>query len=79
MTCAGLRKQRLNSLQVGREAPGGYGDDVAQPRPAAGYRVSGVTPACSAAYAPSRLARTKTDTDNTGLIARGAPREQPTP
>lgn len=72
-----LRKQHLTIVQVGLEATGSYGDEIAQALHDAGYPVSVSNPARIAAYAKSRLARNKTDPADALLIARFVQHEQP--
>ena len=59
------------------EATGEYGAALALFLYESGYLVSIVNPARIAAYAKSRLARTKTDKTDAALIARFCAREQP--
>jgi transposase len=61
------------------EATGEYGAALALFLYEAGYRVSLVNPARIAAYAKSRLARTKTDRADAALIAHFCQTQQPLP
>jgi transposase len=61
------------------EATGEYGAALALFLSEAGYRVSLVNPARIAAYAKSRLARTKTDQADAALIAHFCQTQQPLP
>src|SRR5262245_54403591 len=66
------------SMRAG-EATGEYGAALALFLDEAGYRVSLVNPARIAAYAKSRLARTKTDRADAALIAHFSQTQQPWP
>lgn len=61
------------------EATGPYGDGLAEALVDAGYTVSVVNPAMIAAYARSRLTRTKTDRADARLIAQFCATQQPPP
>ena len=72
-----LSKQHLSEIQACLEATGSYADAIAEALHDAGYAVAVVNPARIAAYAKSRLARTKTDQADAVVIAQFAQSEQP--
>lgn len=72
-----LSKQHLSELHACLEATGTYADAIAEALHDAQYPVSVVNPARIAAYAKSRLSRTKTDPADAVLIAQFAQSEQP--
>src|SRR5262249_49424280 len=74
-----IRKQGVEQVQVCLEATGEYGADLALWRYEAGYVVSILNPARIAAYAKSRLARTKTDKADAALIAHFCQTHRPLP
>jgi transposase len=72
-----IRQQGVEQVHACLEATGEYGAALALFLYQAGHRVSIVNPARIAAYAKSRLARTKTDKTDAALIAHFCAREQP--
>ena len=72
-----IREQGVEPVHVCLEATGEYGAALALALYEAGHQVSIVNPARIAAYAKSRLARTKTDKTDAALIAHFCAREQP--
>jgi transposase len=72
-----IREQGAEPVHACLEATGEYGAALALALYEAGHQVSIVNPARIAAYAKSRLARTKTDKTDAALIARFCAREQP--
>jgi transposase len=72
-----IGEQGVGPVHACLEATGEYGAALALALYEAGYLVSIVNPARIAAYAKSRLARTKTDKTDAALIARFCAREQP--
>ena len=72
-----IREQGVEQIHACLEATGEYGAALALFLYEAGHQVSIVNPARIAAYAKSRLARTKTDKSDAALIAHFCAREQP--
>ena len=72
-----IHQQGVEQVHACLEATGEYGAALALFLYDAGHRVSIVNPARIAAYAKSRLARTKTDKSDAALIAHFCAREQP--
>jgi transposase len=72
-----IRQHRIEQVHACLEATGEYGAALALTLYEAGHLVSIVNPARIAAYAKSRLARTKTDKSDAALIAYFCAREQP--
>jgi transposase len=72
-----IREQGVEPVHACLEATGEYGAALALALYEAGHQVSIVNPARIAAYAKSRLTRTKTDKTDAALIARFCAREQP--
>ena len=72
-------KQEVKQAHACLEATGEYGAALALSLYAAGHVVSLVNPARIAAYAKSRLARTKTDKADATLIAHFCRTQQPLP
>jgi transposase len=72
-----IREQGVEQVHACLEATGEYGAALALFLYASGHQVSIVNPARIAAYAKSRLARTKTDKSDAALIAHFCAREQP--
>jgi transposase len=72
-----LRQHGVEQVHACLEATGEYGAALALVLYEAGHLVSIVNPARIAAYAKSRLARTKTDKTDAALIAHFCAREQP--
>jgi transposase len=72
-----IREQGVEEVHACLEATGEYGAALALALYEAGHRVSIVNPARIAAYAKSRLTRTKTDKSDAALIAHFCAREQP--
>jgi transposase len=72
-----IREQGVEHVHACLEATGEYGAALALALYEAGHLVSIVNPARIAAYAKSRLARTKTDKTDAALIAHFCAREQP--
>jgi transposase len=72
-----IRQHGIQQVHVCLEATGEYGAALALALHEAGHLVSIVNPARIAAYAKSRLARTKTDKTDAALIARFCALEQP--
>jgi transposase len=70
-----IRQQGVEQVHACLEATGEYGAALALYE--SGHLVSIVNPARIAAYAKSRLARTKTDKSDAALIAHFCAREQP--
>jgi transposase len=76
---AWMRKQEVKQVHACLEATGEYGAALALSLYEAGHVVSIVNPARIAAYAKSRLARTKTDKADATLIAHFCRTQQPLP
>jgi len=74
-----IGKQGVEQAHACLEATGEYGAALALSLYAAGHVVSIVNPARIAAYAKSRLARTKTDKADAGLIAHFCSTQHPVP
>ena len=74
-----LKKQGARQAQVCLEAPGVYGDLVAETLHSRNYRVSVVNPARIKAYADSQMRRNKTDALDAALIADYCRTQQPEP
>ena len=72
-----IHEHGIEQVHACLEATGEYGAALALALYEAGHRVSIVNPARIAAYAKSRLARTKTDKSDAALIARFCAQEQP--
>ena len=72
-----IRQCGIEQVHACLEATGEYGAALALALYEAGHLVSIVNPARIAAYAKSRLARTKTDKSDAALIAHFCAREQP--
>jgi transposase len=72
-----VRQQGVGQVHACLEATGEYGAALALFLYEAGYQVSLVNPARIAAYAKSRLARTKTDKADAALIAHFCQTQQP--
>src|SRR5215472_4952478 len=72
-----IRQHGVERVHACLEATGEYGVALALALYEAGHLVSIVNPARIAAYAQSRLARTKTDKSDAALIARFCAKEQP--
>src|SRR5215469_8191490 len=72
-----IHQQGIERVHACLEATGEYGAALALALYEAGHLVSIVNPARIAAYAKSRLARTKTDKSDAALIAHFCAREQP--
>jgi transposase len=72
-----MRQHGVEQVHACLEATGEYGAALALALYEAGQVVSIVNPARIAAYAKSRLARTKTDKTDAALIAHFCAREQP--
>lgn len=72
-----IRQHEVEQVHACLEATGEYGAALALSLYASGHLVSVVNPARIAAYAKSRLARTKTDKSDAALIALFCAREQP--
>jgi transposase len=72
-----IQEQGVEQVHACLEASGEYGAALALALYEAGHQVSIVNPARIAAYAKSRLARTKTDKSDAALIARFCAQEQP--
>jgi transposase len=72
-----IREQGVEQVHACLEATGEYGAALALFLYEVGHLVSMVNPARIAAYAKSRLARTKTDKSDAALIARFCAQEQP--
>jgi transposase len=72
-----IHTHRVEQVHACLEATGEYGAALALFLYESGHLVSIVNPARIAAYAKSRLARTKTDKTDAALIARFAAKEQP--
>ena len=72
-----IREQGAESVHACLEATGEDGAALALALSEAGHQVSSSNPARIAAYAKSRLTRTKTDKTDAALIARFCAREQP--
>jgi transposase len=74
-----MQKQGAEQVHACLEATGEYGAALALFLYEAGQQVSSVNPARSAAYAKSRLARTKTDKADAALIAHFCHTQHPLP
>jgi transposase len=74
-----ISQQEVEPVHACLEATGEYGAALALALYEAGHRVSIVNPARIAAYAKSRLARTKTDKADAALIAHFCCTQQPLP
>jgi transposase len=74
---AWIHQRGVEQVHACLEATGEYGAALALSLFEAGHQVSIVNPARIAAYAKSRLARTKTDKSDAALIARFCAHEQP--
>lgn len=72
-----IHEHGLELVHACLEATGEYGAALALALYEAGHQVSIVNPTRIAAYAKSRLARTKTDKSDAALIARFCAQEQP--
>src|SRR5262245_11682862 len=72
-----IRQHGGEQVHACLEATGEYGAALALSLYETGHLVSIVNPARIAAYAKSRLARTKTDKSDAALIARFCAQEQP--
>jgi transposase len=72
-----IREHEIEQVHACLEATGEYGAALALFLHESGHLVSIVNPARIAAYAKSRLARTKTDKTDAALIARFCAKEQP--
>jgi Transposase len=75
--CSWIHQRGIEQVHACLEATGEYGAALALSLYEAGHQVSIVNPARIAAYAKSRLARTKTDKSDAALIARFCAQEQP--
>jgi transposase len=72
-----MHQHQVEQVHACLEATGEYGAALALFLHESGHRVSIVNPARIAAYAKSRLTRTKTDKSDAALIARFCAQEQP--
>ena len=72
-----IHEHRVEHAHACLEATGEYGAALALFLYGSGHLVSMVNPTRIAAYAKSRLARTKTDKSDAALIARFCAQEQP--
>jgi transposase len=75
--CSWVHQRGIEQVHACLEATGEYGAALALALYEAGHLVSIVNPTRIAAYAKSRLARTKTDKSDAALIARFCAQEQP--